>query len=115
MRADEVDGFPDAEPRWEAHVLEHRPDAPSGSGFPGVPTVELYPTAVGPAQAEHDRDGRRLARTVRAEQRDDLPAPKLERDRVERLHRRERLGHAGEEGQRRRIGRDALVHRWVID
>jgi hypothetical protein len=48
-------------------------------------------TAVGPEQRRADIDGRRLARAVRAEQREDLTAPYLEIDALQDLGLLERL------------------------
>jgi hypothetical protein len=72
----------------DARILRHVPDRPSH----GIRLAHHVVSAhrchafVGSSERHEDADGRRLARAVRPEEREDLAFAHLKRDAVERLH-----------------------------
>ncbi len=96
MGSDEVDDLADADRRREEDLLQHRADMSARRGSAWIPIEELCAAPVGTTEAEEDRHRRRLARTVRPEQCEDLAPAQLEVDAVERSYCAERLDDAVE-------------------
>src|SRR5260221_443466 len=62
-----------------------------------LPALEHQAPRIAAVMAAHHVDQRGLARSVRPDQAQDLPAPYFELDAVERLHALERLRHAADD------------------
>jgi hypothetical protein len=96
VRPDEIGDLSNAQCRWEAGVLWRDTDGASRSGSPRIRPEELRPADIRSAETEHQRERRRLACAVRAEERQYLAFVELEIDLIERDHGAESLGHAPE-------------------
>ena len=104
MRPHELHDLADAERHGKADVLQHHADVAPRLGITRVEPVEQHLSGIRAPQAQHQRDRRRLARPVRAEERQDLTGTELEIDPVERAYRPERLRDGFEAGELLRHG-----------